>query len=64
MLREFDTSGLQVPHRIGNWRAAVAENLVEIDCRPGRNEPFTGSFSVFSTGECGLASLRGSCRGA
>lgn len=60
MLREFDTSRLEDRDQIGHWRAAVAENLVEIDCRLGRNEPFAGSFSVFSTGECGLASLRGS----
>lgn len=60
MLREFDTNIASDRDTIGQWRAAVAENLVDVDCKQVQREEFTGAFSVFSAGECGLATLRGS----
>ena len=60
MLRKFDTTIASDRDRIGQWRAAVAENLVDVDCKLVQREDFTGAFSVFSAGECGLATLRGS----
>ncbi len=60
MLREFDTRALDGRDEIDQWRAAVAENLVEVDCKLDRNQNFAGSFSVVAGGECGLATLRGS----
>ncbi|MGF3021857.1 helix-turn-helix domain-containing protein [Methylobacterium aquaticum] len=64
MLREFDTHSMADRDQIGHWRAAVAESLVDVDCRLDRREPFVGAFKVFSAGECGLATLTGSCHEA
>ena len=60
MLREFDTTSASDRDRLGHWREAVARNLVDVDCRQVQREDFAGAFKVFSAGECGLATLRGS----
>ena len=60
MLKEFDTRIAGERDQLGHWRSAVAETLVEVDCRSVERQTFSGSFAAISGGEFGLASLRGS----
>jgi AraC-like DNA-binding protein len=60
MFREFSTTDVEMRDTIGRWRAAIAETLVDVDCTLPRTNEFKGAFSVFSAGDFGLATLRGS----
>lgn len=60
MFTEFQTNQAPPRNRLDSWRAAVSETLVHVDCFTSRTGDFDGQFSVFSAGECGLATLEGS----
>lgn len=64
MLTEFNATALPPGQRMGGWRAAVSRSFVDVDCLLPASSRFNGSFVVFSSHGCGLATLEASCHSA